>query len=73
MILKDREIQVFINTKQITVNPIPSPDAYSSTSLDLTLDEPGEIWKALPGQPIRPGAPGYKYGQLEARKTKVSL
>lgn len=73
MILTDREIQVFLKTRQITIDPTPLPDAYSSTSLDLTLAEPGEVWKNMPGQPIRPGASGYKYGQLEARKEKISL
>jgi dCTP deaminase len=73
VILTDREIQIFIATKQITVDPEPSADAYSSTSLDLTLDEPGECWKDLPGEPVRPNAPGYRYKQLEARKEKISL
>lgn len=73
MILTDREIEIFITNKQITIEPEPSADAYSSTSLDLTLAEPGEIWKDLPGQPIRPNAAGYNYGQLAARRDKVSL
>jgi deoxycytidine triphosphate deaminase len=72
MILTDREIQIFIASEQITITPAPPPDAYSSTSVDLTLDEPGEIWKDLPGQPIQPGATGYSYAQLEARKQRVS-
>lgn len=73
MILTDREIEIFIASKQIEITPVPSADAYSSTSLDLTLDEPGEIWKDMPDQPVRPHAPGYKYKQLEERKKKVSL
>src|ERR1700730_13364107 len=48
-----------------------STSAYSSTSLDLTLAAPGEIWKVLGGQPIRPAAPGYNYDQLIIRKTKI--
>jgi dCTP deaminase len=73
MILTDREIQIFIASAQLKITPEPSADAYSSTSLDLTLDEPGEAWKKLPGQPVRPNAAGYNYKQLEARKQKVSL
>jgi dCTP deaminase len=73
MILTDREIEIFIANKQITIDPEPPLDAYSSTSLDLTLAEPGEIWKRLPGEPIRPNAMGYQYRQLAARREKVSL
>jgi dCTP deaminase len=73
MILTDREIQTFLASNQITITPTPSADAFSSTSLDLTLDEPGEVWKDLPGQPIQPNAPGYTYRSLDSRKDKVSL
>lgn len=37
MILTDREIQSFINAKQILVEPAPTAERFSSTSLDLTL------------------------------------
>ena len=73
MILTDREIQAFLASKQIIIDPNPPPNAFSSTSLDLTLDEPGEIWKAMPGQPIRPNDPGYSFRSLDARKDKVKL
>jgi dCTP deaminase len=73
MILTDREIQLAIVNRQITVSPEPGEDAYSSSSLDLSLDEPGDLWLKLPGQPIRPGAAGYKYNLLAARKQRVSL
>ena len=39
MILTDREIQIAIESKLIVIDPLPSDEAYSSTSLDLTLDE----------------------------------
>jgi dCTP deaminase len=73
MILTDREIQIFIANRQITIEPQPEPDAYSSTSLDLTLAEQGEIWKKLPAQPIRPNAEGYSFRQLAERREKVTL
>jgi dCTP deaminase len=73
VILTDREIQIFIKNGQITVTPEPEADAYSSTSLDLTLSERGEIWKPKPGEPIRPNAEGYNYKQLEERREKVTL
>lgn len=39
MILTDREIQIAIANDQITIVPVPSIEAYSSTSVDLTLDQ----------------------------------
>ena len=38
MILTDREIKTAIQHDIIRVNPLPDDDAFSSTSLDLTLD-----------------------------------
>ncbi len=38
MILTDREIQIALSRKQITIDPLPQAIAYSSTSVDLTLD-----------------------------------
>jgi dCTP deaminase len=73
MILTDREIQLAIANKQITITPEPAADAYSSTSLDLTLDEPGDEWDPAHSQPIRPGAPGYNYRQLSGRKKRIPL
>ena len=71
MILTDREIQLAIESGQIQIDPQPDDDAYSSTSVDLTLDEPAEIWQILKGQPIRPAAAGYNYHQLSIRKNKI--
>ncbi|HKQ95168.1 MAG TPA: dCTP deaminase [Aestuariivirgaceae bacterium] len=38
MILTDREIQIAIKEQAITISPNPEVIAYSSTSVDLTLD-----------------------------------
>jgi dCTP deaminase len=38
VILTDREIQIALSRKQITIDPLPQERAYSSTSVDLTLD-----------------------------------
>jgi dCTP deaminase len=39
VILTDREIQIALERKQIIIDPLPQVDvAYSSTSVDLTLD-----------------------------------
>ncbi len=71
MILTDREIQLALANRQIEITPPPSDDAFSSTSVDFTLGAPGEVWKRLPGQPIRPGAAGYSYASLDGRKDKL--
>jgi len=73
MILTDREIQLALDNKQIIISPEPSDSAFSSTSVDLTLDDPGDTWKKMDGQPIRPGRQGYKYEDLKHRKNRVSL
>jgi len=39
VILTDREIQIALDKKQITIDPLPALEAYSSTSVDLTLDQ----------------------------------
>jgi dCTP deaminase len=72
MILTDREIQLALTNRQIEISPSPTDDAFSSTSVDLTLDAPGEIWRRLPGQPIRPGAEGYSYASLAGRKDRIT-
>jgi dCTP deaminase len=39
VILTDREIQIALNRSQIVIDPQPAVEAYSSTSVDLTLDQ----------------------------------
>jgi dCTP deaminase len=38
VILTDREIQIALTRNQIKIEPEPAVEAYSSTSVDLTLD-----------------------------------
>ena len=38
MILTDREIQLMLSNGQIIITPSPADDAFSSTTVDLTLD-----------------------------------
>ncbi len=61
MILTDREIQIALQQKHVTIDPSPTPDAYASTSVDLTLGRTFAVWEAREGGPIRPGTPGFKY------------
>ena len=72
MILTDREIQAALANTQIEITPSPAEDAFSTTSLDLTLDAPGEIWRRLSGQPIRPGAAGHIFASLAGRKDRIA-
>lgn len=65
MVLTDREIQAAIQNKQIIIDPAPGLDAYSSTSLDLTLSKFLRIWKDSPAVGVEliicPATDGYKY------------
>ena len=49
MILTDREIKVALRAGQIMIKPEPLAGAYSSTSVDLTLDPSFSVWKQ-PGE-----------------------
>lgn len=69
MILTDREIRIAIAAGQIAIQPEPAPEAYSSTSVDLTLDASVSIWINPPVTPgvaplvLSPGTPGFKFDQ----------
>jgi dCTP deaminase len=45
VILTDREIQISLAHGQISIEPLPDVEAYSSTSVDLRLDRPLSIFK----------------------------
>lgn len=45
VILTDREIQAALEAKQVTIDPLPRGDAYSATSVDLTLGPKIRLWK----------------------------
>lgn len=69
MILTDREIRLSIAEKLIEIQPPPGPSAYSSTSLDLTLDENlREFKEQVEGLDlvIDPASPGYKFNNAIA-------
>jgi len=73
MILTDREIAIALESRQIIIHPQPLAEAFSSTSVDLTLAEEGRIWRAGSGLAIRPGRPGYRYSDAAALQEPVSL
>jgi dCTP deaminase len=74
MILTDREIMIAIESRQLIIDPQPRAEAFSSTSVDLTLDRPGRIWKAQGGGfPIRPGHRDYRYSEALRLQAEVTL
>lgn len=64
MILTDREIEIALERGQISIDPRPSREALSSTSIDLTLANAFAEWSTKPGQTVRPGAEGYVYSRF---------
>lgn len=64
MILTDREIRIAIESKQVVIDPAPSEEAFSSTSVDLTLGSGLHVFKQVqPGLDlvIDPSAEGYSF------------
>ncbi len=68
MILTDHEIQAALQCNQIIITPTPGVDAYSSTSLDLTLSNSLRIWKPEPVKGVEriicPSTEGYKFAEF---------
>jgi dCTP deaminase len=73
VILTDREIQIALKNKQIEIDPPPGGEAYSSTSLDLTLDTPGEIWVNPGGLTLNVGTADFKYEKMTPLKRAISF
>lgn len=74
MILTDREIRLSVQEGLIVIDPPPGPSAYSSTSLDLTLDETlREFADEEDGLDlvIDPAAPGYKFTKAISRVSSL--
>ena len=69
MVLTDREIQAAIACKHISITPSPSPIAYSSTSVDLTLGKFIRLWKQIHAKGVEapivcPATEGYKFAEF---------
>ena len=77
MILTDREIQSAIKNQQIIIEPNPGADAYSSTSVDLSLSPVLRIWKPAPPkgveQTVCPASDGYKFNEFVKEFTKQEI
>lgn len=73
MILTDREIKNSLAGGLIDITPLPAPEAYSSTSVDLTL---GPLIRVFKEQTvglmaaIDPTVPGYSVVKLIERETQ---
>lgn len=70
MILTDREIRIAIETRQVVIDPVPIGEAYSSTSIDLTLAAALQVFKPVQAgldMVIDPSVKGYSF--LDAIKT----
>lgn len=64
MILTDREIQIALEHGSILIDPPPDERAYSSTSVDLTLDSSLSIFKESPSgieTAVDPGALNFNH------------
>lgn len=66
MILTDREIQIALTHGSIQIEPAPNEQAYSSTSVDLTLDTRLSEFKDDPSgieRVVDPGAENFNHEQ----------
>lgn len=76
MILTDHEIQAALANKQIIIDPAPDADAFSSTSVDLTLSPIIRVWHdfdTLGVEPpvFTPGIPGYRANPVITKHTDL--
>jgi dCTP deaminase len=73
MILCDREIQAAMTRGSIKITPEPSPKAYSSTAVDLTLDAELRLWRPPSGGVkilFCPGSKDFNYTSLANQHTE---
>jgi len=78
MILTDREINSALDNKQIDIDPRPSPDAFSSTSVDLTLSTEVRVWSMTDQAGVEPnvfcpGTDGFKVLDVVTKYSKVQV
>jgi dCTP deaminase len=74
VILTDREIQIALTRKQIAIDPLPKEIAYSSTSVDLTLDPTLTVFntgKNFVRKVIDPTHPDYDIDEALSEITKI--
>ena len=72
MILTDREIQIAIEQNLIFIDPVPSADAFSSTSVDLTLYPTISVFSSATdglNLEVDPGAEGFQPAKVLSKLT----
>lgn len=69
MILTDREIKIAVEKQQITTDPVPREEAFSSTAVDLTLDPRARLFSAPGELSLDPASPDYRYHAIADRLT----
>ena len=72
MILTDREIKSAIKNGLITIDPEPEANAFSSTAVDLTLDEHITEFKSIVGGIEQVIDPGHKDFKSETTLAEIS-
>lgn len=78
MVLSDREIQAALENGHIVINPPPNAEAFSSTSVDLTLGSTVRVWSPTntPGveaEVFTPGVRGYESDRIIQEHTERSV
>lgn len=71
MILTDKEIADALDDGLLIIRPRPSQEAFSSTTVDLTLGTAFAEWPKAKGLIIRPGERGYSYNEVKKLLTEV--
>jgi dCTP deaminase len=75
MILSDREIQAALARESVFIIPVPSANAWSSTAVDLTLDNELRKWKQVADENVAavicPGNASFNYTSLVAKHSEA--
>src|SRR5437867_13452667 len=77
MILSDRELRAALARGALRILPEPRPEAWSSTAVDLTLDDDLSPWQT-PGPNgatlrLRPHSPDYDFATVAAQLSREIL
>ncbi|HZK89287.1 MAG TPA: hypothetical protein VFC56_03985 [Stellaceae bacterium] len=72
MILTDREITIALDCEQLIIDPRPEPVAFSSSSIDLTLDDSGLVWD-VPDPVLVELKEGFKISSIARLLKSVSI
>jgi deoxycytidine triphosphate deaminase len=72
MLLTDREIRIALAEKIIRIEPAPTADAFSSSSVDLSLDHRARVFRAHidPAIRIDPASPDYSFHAISEALTQ---